>query len=556
MQNNDLEKLEFISLGGIGNVTKNFYLYILGEEILIVDCGIGFANETTIGVNFILPDISYLLQNLKNGKKIVGMVLTHGHEDHVGALPFILPKLPNFPIYATSFTDKVISLKFLQFGINRKVQKINFKEKINIGSAFKATFIQVTHSIPDTSHIFIETKVGNFYHGSDFKINENSYLGFKTDFEMIKKVALQGVKTLFIDALGAGRKKPEITDFDLKTNFEEVFSKSEGRVVVTTFSSHIERLAMILDAAVKTGRKICFAGRSLLKAKQMGRDSGLLKIKQDSEINLNEIDNFKDSELVLIIAGSQGQENSALFRFILDQHKEIKLKTSDAIIFSADPIPGNESAINELIEILSKKGVKIYLTDEKNKFHLSGHGSDEEIMQIISLLKPEYVSPIGATFYRMRKFQELVSKNGFKKEKILFLDEGLEVFFSEKNISYGKRIDLDNIYIDEISLEETEQFVLKDRQKISQEGILVLIVEIDIAKGKIFGNPQIIIRGIPQNDRQKIEKSLQKILINFIPQNAQMNNILLRRIIKEKAEREVWKELHRSPLILPITISV
>ncbi len=548
--------LEFISLGGIGNVTKNMYLYIMGDEILIVDCGVGFANESIIGANLVIPDISYLQKKLQTGKKIVGMLLTHGHEDHIGSLPFILPKLPPFPIFATPFTTELINLKLIDFDIETRVKKVNFKEKINLGNNFKATFLHVTHSIPDTAHIFIETKNGNFYHGSDFKLDNNPYLNLKSDMDGIKNVASLGIKNLLLDSLGAGREKSTTSEFDLEKNFEDSMKNSQGRIIITTFSSHISRMKIILDAAKNTNRKVCFIGRSVIKAKDLGLKFGYFKIDSSDEVKVEELNRFNDKNIVVIIAGSQGQENSAFFRFVLDQHRDIKLKNTDVIIFSADPIPGNEGAINELVDILSEKGVKVLISGNEEKFHTSGHGSNEELMQMISILNPEYVTPIGGTFYKMRQFEDLVVKNGFNKNKILFLDEGLEVFFEKDKISFGKKIGMEKIYIDDTSYEEMENFVLMDRQKISTEGILILLVEVDGKTGKIFGNPQVITRGISPTDKEKLDRQISKVLKNLNLKNAANDNILLRRIIKQKVEREILQRLKKYPLIIPITISV
>ena len=554
--NSNLENLEFISLGGVGTVTKNLYLYSLGNEILIVDCGIGFAQPIMIGTDLVLPDITYLLKKIKEGKKIVGMLLTHGHEDHIGALPFILPKLPSFPIFATNFTTELVNLKLADFGITNKVSKVNFREKLNIGSNFKATFFHVTHSIPDTAHIFIETPVGNFYHGSDFKIDENPYLKVKTDLEGIENCAKLGVKALFLDALGAGKEKSPRSEEELLANFQKAIREAEGRVIITTFASHVARLKLIYDAAKSQNKKICFVGRSVIKAKDLAIKMGYIKMDPNDEIKLSDLNKTNSKDIVAIIAGSQGQENSAFFRFVVGEHKDIRLQDKDTIIFSADPIPGNEIYINELIEILSKKDIKVLISGGEEKFHVSGHGSDQEIIKMASILKPQFIASIGGTYFKMRQFQNLVLKNGFNRNQALFLDEGQEVFFNKMGMKLGQKFGMKRIYIDDVNLEEMETFVLMDRQKISQEGVLILIMEIDNETGKVFNKPQIIMRGIPQKDYSKIDKSLQKVIANFSSQSSISDNSLLRKILKDKIEREILRRLKRAPLIIPITISV
>lgn len=554
--NFNLETLEFISLGGVGSVTKNLYLYSFRDEILIVDCGIGFAQPIMIGTDLVLPDITYLLKKIKEGKKIVGMLLTHGHEDHIGALPFILPKLPQFPIFATNFTTELVNLKLSDFGIINRVKKINFREKLNIGNNFKATFFHVTHSIPDTAHIFIETPVGNFYHGSDFKIDDNPYLKVKTDIEGIENCGKLGVKALFLDALGAGKDKSPKSEDQLLANFQKAMNEAEGRVVVTTFASHIGRLKLIYDAAKSQNKKICFIGRSVIKAKDLAIKMGYIKMDQNDEIKVDDLNKINNKDIVVIIAGSQGQENSAFFRFVVGEHKDIRLYDTDTIIFSSDPIPGNEIYINELIEILSKKGIKVLISGGEEKFHVSGHGSNKEIIKMASILNPQFIASIGGTYFKMREFQNLVLKNGFNSNNALFLDEGQEVFFNRIGMKFGQKFGMKRIYIDDVNLEEMETFVLMDRQKISQEGVLILIIEIDNSTGKIFNKPQIIMRGIPQKDYSKIDKSLQKIIGNFTPQSSISDNSLLRKVLKNKIEREILRRLKRAPLIIPITILV
>src|SRR3989344_2157047 len=364
------EKVSIIPLGGTPDVTKNMYVYEYKNEILVVDCGLGFADPSLLGVELLIPDISYLKTS---GKKIVGMAITHGHEDHMGGLPYILPELSDFPIYATPLTAEFANEKLKEFGVSKRVQKVDFDGgQINIGS-FAISFIRVTHSVPDTSNIFIKTPVGNFYHGSDFKFDFNPYDGKKTEFKKISQAGNEGVLCLLSDCLRAEKVGKTPSESKISIAFENEMEKCEGKFIVTTYSSNIARLNQIINASRKFGRKVCFVGRSVIKNKTIAENLGYMKMEKGMEVFVDELKRYKDSNLVLIVAGSQGQENSALYRMVNDDFKEIKITSKDTIVFSSDPIPGNEISINELLDSIAKKGAKAVHSDVSPDFHVSGH---------------------------------------------------------------------------------------------------------------------------------------------------------------------------------------
>ena len=319
--------ITYIPLGGAGDVTKNMHLYELGNEILIIDCGLGFADETMLGVDILLPDITYLKDALSTGKRIVGMAISHGHEDHMGALPFILPDLPSFPIVASPLTAEFANDKLKEFGLAHRVQKIDFEGgEVHFGS-FSLNFIRVTHSIPDTSHIFIKTPVGNFYHGSDFKFEMMPFDGKKSDLQKISNLSKQGgVVCMMSDCLRSEQKGRTPSEEGILKAFEREIVKTSGKFIVTTYSSNIARLNQIVTAAKTYGRKICFVGRSTIKTKEIAQNLGYLKLDRGMEVSLDQLKNYKDSNIVMIAAGSQGQENSALTRIVNGEHKDIKLR--------------------------------------------------------------------------------------------------------------------------------------------------------------------------------------------------------------------------------------
>lgn len=552
-----MDKLSFIPLGGIGDVTKNMYLYQYKDQILIVDCGLGFADETMLGVDLLLPDISYLLARQNN---IIGMVLTHGHEDHIGALPFILPQLSNssFPIYATPLTSALSNDKLAEFGISKKVNSVSFDQpEINIGS-FKISFVRVTHSVPDASNLFIKTPVGNFFHASDFKFDLTPKDGKKTEFSKILEASKEGILCLMSDCLGAEQEGYTPSEIILAENFQKEVEKCNGKFLLTTYSSNISRLNQAVEVARKLGRKVCFVGRSLIKAKDVAQNLGYMNLDKSIEVSINDLKDYKDNELLLLVAGSQGQESSALSRIANDEHKEIRLGKDDVVVFSADPIPGNELAVHSLIDEIAKKGSRVLYSEISKDFHVSGHGSSQDLMLMISLVKPKKLLPISGTFRQMVAYRSLANQVGYKNEDIFLLEDGKEIVFTKDQINFGQKIETRNIYVDEVSGEEVESFVLRDRKKLSEGGIVIIISEIDSTNGLIIDRPDIIVRGFSLDETKRLNLILiQEIKKEFSKRRGKITNWMhIRKHLENVAERIIYKKLRRQPLVLPVIIEV
>jgi ribonuclease J len=549
-------QLSFIPLGGIGNVTRNMYLYEYGDQILIVDCGLGFADETMLGVDLLLPDISYLLHSKK---KIVGMLLTHGHEDHIGALPFLLPQLPDFPIFGTPLTAAFANAKLKDFNAQKRVQTVKFTDAERSLGNFRFSFIPVTHSVSDTSHIFIKTPVGNFYHGSDFKFDDTPYNGKVSDYAKISSLSSQGVLCLLSDCLGAEKKGRTPTEAGLEVNFDNEMKTCQGKFIVTTYSSNISRLNQIIDASMKNGRKICFVGRSLIRNSEVARDLGYLNLKKDFEVEMDEIKNHPDNKLTLIVAGSQGQENSALTRIANGEHRDVKLQDQDVIVFSSDPIPGNETSVYELVDTLTHRGVKVLYSPVNRDFHVSGHGSSDELEQLIKLVKPKKFIPIGGQYRHMFAYRRLTEKLGYKKSDVLLMEDGQELLFDGVNVRIGRTIPTKNIYVDELSGEALESFVLRDRQKLSEAGIIIILAEVDSSSGQLVGHPDVIVRGLTTAyDIKRLNNRLMQDFHKVLnPRKARVTNwIYIRKLLGEVAEKRIYKDLRRRPLVLPVVIEV
>lgn len=548
-----MERISLIPIGGIGSVTKNMYLYEYGDEILIVDCGLGFVDETVPGVDLLLPDISYLKQTQK---RIVGMVLTHGHEDHIGALPFILPHLPRFPVYGSTLTAALANEKLKDFGSSHQVVPVSFGEEIRLGS-FSIYWIRVTHSILDTSHFFIRTPAGNFYHGSDFKFDFTPVDGKPSQIDSIVEKAQEGIVCLLSDCLGAEREGFSPSEMSIFESFEEEFRKTSGKIFVTTYSSNISRLNQAIEVGVRLGRKICFIGRSLLKARDVGKTLSYMKYPASDEIKPHEVSRYKPSQVLLLVAGSQAQEDSALVRIAQGEDRDVKIEKGDTVIFSADPIPGNEVSINSLIDTIAKAGAKVVYSAITDEFHVSGHGSQSDLKLMISLTRPSSLLPIGGTYKQMVSFADIARSMGYQDKDVILIDNGQEVIFERGTWRTGRKIHMAHVFVDEITGGEMEHYIIRDRMKIAKDGMIVIIVEVDSSNGHIVGRPDIISRGfVYPKESLFLKKLLLTLQASFKKSKDNPQNwVYYKKIIQQHAEELLWKE-KRQPLVIPIVIEV
>lgn len=551
-------KLTYLALGGAGGVTKNMHLYELGNEILIIDCGLGFADETMLGVDLLLPDTTYLKTAIASGKKIVGMAISHGHEDHMGALPFILPDLPSFPIVASPLTAEFANEKLKEFGVNQRVQKVDFEGgEVRLGS-FSLQFMRVTHSIPDSAHIFIKTPIGNFYHGSDFKFELMPFDGKKSDLQKISNLSKQGVLCMTSDCLRSEQKGRTPSEEGILKALEREIAKTPGKFIVTTYSSNIARLNQIIAAAGKFGRKICFVGRSTVKTKELAQSLGYLKLEKGMEVSLEQLKNFKDSNIVMVAAGSQGQENSALTRIANGDHKDVKLRPGDTVVFCADAIPGNEISVNSLIDTMFRQGARVLYSGITGDFHVSGHAAADDLAMLMHLVNPQRVLPIGGTYKQMVSYKNIAKEQGFNDRDILLVETGQQVVFTKDGVNFGKKIHLKNVYVDAISGEEVETFVLRDRQKLAKDGVVIVMAEVNAENGQLFDKPNIIVRGFTTPEAQEIANELSKQLKNSLSQKKRpvTDWIYMRKFVGEISEKYIYRNLRKRPLILPVVIEV
>lgn len=557
--------VSFLSLGGFEEVTRNLYIYEYNNQMLIVDCGLGFPDETMLGVDLLLPDITYLLESLKAGKKIVGMLFTHGHEDHIGGIPFILPQLmapgqkePSFPLYASPLTAALANEKLKEFNIPAVIQTVTFDKPDRKIGDFDISFIRVTHSVPDTANIFIRTPVGNFFHGSDYKFDLTPADGHLSEFTKMIKASEEGVLCLMSDSLGAHKKGHTPSEQTLEKNFEDEMRNCEGKFIVTTYSSNISRFNQAIQAAEKLGRKVCFVGRSVLKVKEIGQRLGYLHMKAGTEIPMEAVKNFPGKQVMLLVAGSQGQENSALSRIANGEHRNIRLDRGDVVVFSSDVIPGNEIAVNTLLDTIVKRGGRVAHSDLTGTFHVSGHGSSGDHMLLIALTRPRFLLPISGTYRDMVAYKEFSGQMGYKPNDVSLIENGQQMLFTNNSMRWGKKINVKNVFVDEISGGEVEQFVVRDRERLAKEGVIVVIAEIKTEDGQLASRPEIIVRGSSLTEMKGFEESLSQGIEQILSARKEpvTNWSHVRRLISEAVGKNLVKKFRTRPLILPVVIEV
>jgi len=552
-------KLHFIALGGIVGVTKNMYLYELYEnerlkDILIVDCGIGFPQERELGVDFVIPDISYLKDKLD---KIRAVLLTHGHEDHISALPFHYQELGRPPIYASKLTTAFVKNKFKEFDQQPKITQIEYGKEYLLGD-FRVKFINVTHSIPDTTHILIKTPVGAIYHGSDFKFDLTPVYGPTPNFFEIIKAGKEGVLCLLSDCLGSEREGLTLSENIVSETFENEMRKTKGKFIMTTFSSNISRIRQCVEAAKTFNRKIVFLGRSMKDNTKMATEINYLPIPQSLLVKEDEVMKIPPNKICIIAAGSQGQYDSALSKLAHRQNKNISIKPGDKIIFSSDPIPGNENEVYALIEDLTVQGADVIYGDIKEELHASGHGNQEDLKLLARFINPQYFIPIGGTVRHQRQYQKLMQGLGFNKDNIFTLDEGNSLWFSKNKATLGNSIETKNVYVDAYGVGDIGNLVLRDRQNLSSDGIVVAIIVID-NQIKLVAQPKIITRGVvyEKNEKELIQKAISLIEKMTKPKGERVKDIgNVKREIGRQLEDFFYQERGRKPLVVVDVIQI
>lgn len=542
--------VKIVPLGGSGSVTNNMYVYECGNDIMIVDCGIGFPEDAVPGIDLTIPDVTYLKDKLS---KIRGIVISHGHEDHLGGLPFILPQLgEGIPIYTGRLTAGFIKEKFREFNLDTKrINVVKDRQPISLG-VFEVKLIPVTHSVPDTKHLIIKTPLGNIYHGADFKFDWTPVGQELTDLQSITRAGAEGVTLLLSDSLRSEKSGYSLSESIVEDSFEREFRDWQGRIVVTTMSSNISRIQQALWVARRNNRKVAFLGFSVERNVKVATELDFLKLPPRTILDKRKIKNLPPSEQCLIVAGSQGQLGSSLDRLAAGDYKDISLSPGDKVIFSADPIPGNEQNVYRLIDVLAKQGIVVSYTDISDNLHVSGHASSRELMMLMAMTKPRYVMPIGGTYRHMVQYKKLARQMGIAEDRVILNEDTVININPGGNITLGERLNLRRVYVEggEITVAEKQ---IGDRKLMFQEGVVVVLIT--LSPGVNTVDIDLIPKGITKHLDSGTIGAIKEELAKLIKaQDVRADKLYSKDRIAKEVSRLFVQKIDKNPLVVPIII--
>ncbi len=548
--------LKLIPLGGLGEIGKNMFAYEQGDDIIVVDCGIMFPEEEMLGVDFVIPDIKYLVERKH---KIKGIIFTHGHEDHIGGTPYLWPKL-GAPMYATQLTAGLIKVKLDEFNIaNPPITVVNAGEKIQLG-VFNIEFVQMAHSIPDEVALYITTENAKIFHVTDWKIDHTPIFRQKTDLTRIAEIGAAGLTALLSDSTNAEQPGYTLSERVVTDAFDEIFSQAEGRVIVAMFASLINRMQQVIDMCVKHKRKLAVSGRSLENNINMALQLGYLKMPDNLLIDIHKLATIPDNEVAILATGSQGEEYSALVRMAGGEHRQIKIKKGDTVVISASPIPGNEPSIYETIDNLFKQGANV-IYGKSFDIHVSGHAAQEELKLMIALSKPEYFVPIHGEYHHLKRHGQLARKMGVKDDNIFVIENGHVVEFDKgKAKVLDTRVQAGYVLVDGSGVGDVGNIVLRDRQAMAKDGIFVIILTVERQTGKLVTSPDIISRGfIYMREREDLVfESRQEVKRIFSRHNEKypLQWDMIKRLVRDDLAEFLYGKTERRPMVIPVIIEV
>ncbi len=551
-----MAQLKLLALGGMGSVTQNMFVYEYENEMLLVDCGIGFPDQYMPGVDIIIPDIAYVQKQVQAGKTIVGMILTHGHDDHIGATPYLLPHLPAFPVFGSPLTMGFTKDRLSEAAVAPELRVVRERTQFSISRHFHATAYRVTHSVPDTMHYVIQTPVGLIYHGSDFKLDPTPVDHKPSDLEGIG--ALRGqIKLMMMDCLRVETAQPVPSESSVEAHFDRLMELTRGKCIVTLMSSHIHRIQQVVNAAKKHQRQVAFIGRSVEQNVQVAQDLGILQIDPKMLIDKRKTEDYPDSQLCLIVAGSQGQEGSSLVRAAFGEHPVLQIKPTDTVIFSADAIPGNELNYYGAIDEMCRNGVHVLYPSIEAGLHESGHASRQEQSEMLNLVKPEFIMPIGGSDRHRFKFRELVAQPaGYGRDHILLPSTGQVLGIDQGGIRVVEEVVLKPTVVDGLGIGDVGPMVLSDRRSMGQAGMIVVVVP--SASGQLdLKNIQVVSRGfVFMKDAGEVIGFIKKTVAETVSDNQGVKHDELRRTIEKKLARKLYKIIRREPLIMVVMMQV
>ena len=553
-KNNSGSKLKIIPLGGLEQIGMNITAFEYEDSIVVVDCGLAFPEDDMPGIDLVIPDITYLKENIS---KVKGFVITHGHEDHIGALPYVLKEV-NAPIYSTKLTLALISNKLKEHNLTKttKLKEVKHGQVINLGD-FAIEFIKTNHSIQDASALAIYSPVGIVVHTGDFKVDYTPVFGDAIDLQRFAEIGRKGVLALMCDSTNAERPGFTMSERTVGHVFDNLFNEYKtARIIIATFASNVDRVQQIINTAYRFGRKVAVEGRSMVNVITTAAELGYLRVPDQTLIEIDQVKNYPDEQLVLITTGSQGESMAALSRMAANIHKKITIKPNDAIIFSSHPIPGNEKAVSKVINELSMKGAKVIFQDA----HVSGHACQEEIKLIYSLVKPKYAIPVHGE-YRHLTAQKLVAEElGYSKDNIFILKSGNVLEIDENSATVTGSVHTGAILVDGLGVGDVGNIVLRDRQHLSEDGIMIVVMTLERHSNVVLAGPDIVSRGfVYVRESEELIDNARHLLASTlatcsIQDFREWNSIKTR--LRDALSDYIYEKTKRSPMILPIIMEI
>lgn len=556
MSRNNNDKIKIIPLGGLNEIGKNMTLIEYKDEIIVIDAGLCFPEDELLGIDIVIPDITYLEKNID---KVKGIFITHGHEDHIGAMPYILKKI-NVPVYGSALSMELVKVKLKEHRITKaKLNTVGFRDQIKL-KHMSVEFIRVNHSIPDAYSIAVHTNQGVIYHTGDFKIDLTPIDGEMMDIHRICQISdEEGILLMMADSTNADKPGSTMSEKSVGAGLDDLFKKAQNsRIIVATFASNIHRLQQIADAAKQYGRKVAVSGRSMVNILGVAKDLGYLTT-DEHIIDLNDIHKYKDEELVIITTGSQGEPMSALARMANSEHKKVEIKKGDLVIISAHPIPGNEKTVSKIINFLLEKGAEVVSSDIAD-IHVSGHARQDELKLMQAFAKPKFFLPVHGEYKMLKRHAELAKSVGTNPDNIFIISNGDILEVDRRSARKAGRVASGRILIDGLGVGDVGNIVLRDRKHLSEDGLMTIVVTLSKEDGRILAGPDIISRGFVYVRESEGLMDGAKAIINNVFEQCESKNIkewaYIKNTIKEELKDYLYIKTKRNPMILPILMEV
>jgi ribonuclease J len=546
------EKLKIIALGGLNEIGKNIYVYEFGGDMLVVDCGLGFPDDEMYGVDIVIPDFTYLL---KNKNKVRALVLTHGHEDHIGSVPYLLREL-NVPIYATPLTAGLVELKLAEHGLkeNATINTLSAGESFKVG-CFKVEFVHINHSIPGAVALAIKTPVGMLIHTGDFKIDTTPISGSMIDLARFGELGNKGIVALLADSTNVEKPGYSMSESKVGESFDDLFKGCMSRILVTTFASNVHRIQQVINCAAKYGRRVAVTGRSMENILRVSTELGCMEVPKGVLIELNQVKNLPNDKVVIMTTGSQGEAMSALYRMAFSDHRQVEIKPGDRVIISASAIPGNEKSVSRVIDELFRRGADVFY-DKYSDIHVSGHAYQEELKMMMALTKPKYFIPLHGEYRMLYTHSKIAQQMGIEAKNIVVADIGQVIELTGRSIKKNGSVPSGN----GTGVGDVGSVVLRDRKHLAQDGMLVVIVNVSSEDGSLVSGPDIITRGfIYVKESEEMMKELKDIVVsalNGCAANKITDFATLKSVVKQDLSNHLYKKTKRNPMILPVITEI